>query len=285
MPEQYSDRAAAILEGAVDLHVHTDPDPYADRRMDARELVESAIEHGLGGVVLKSHEYNTQPLAWLLNELYDDIDVFGGMSLDHGVGGLNPEAVRVAMRIGTRIVWFPTFDAAHWRSFRPQQFNSLQPPMRVLEEGLTLRADVHAILDELAEHDGVLATGHLATDETLALVWAARDRDIRTIVTHASFWIPTEAQLEMADLGAYIEHVGGVSLREEDGDEMFATIVEQVRAVGPQHVVISTDLGQAQNPPPPEGFGALIDRLLEAGFSDEEVATMVRDNPRTIVDD
>ena len=284
MPEPYSERAAAILKGAVDIHVHTGPDPYADRRMDARELVEDARTHGLGGVVLKSHEYNTQPLAWLLNELYDDIDVYGGMSLDHGMGGLNPEAVRVAMRIGTRFVWFPTFDAAHWRGYRPQQFNSLQPPIRVLEEGLTLRADVHAILDELAEHDGVLATGHLSTEETLALVWAARDRDIRTIVTHASFWIPTEAQKEMADLGAYIEHVGGLALR-EGGDEAFATIVEQTRAVGPQHVVISTDLGQAANPPPPEGFGVVIDRLLDVGFSDEDVATMVRTNPRTIVDD
>lgn len=282
MTEQYSDRAAAILQGAVDLHVHTAPDPYTDRRMNARELVEDARAHHLGGVVLKSHEYNTQPLAWLLDELYDDIDVYGGMSLDHGVGGLNPEAVRVAMRIGTRIVWFPTFDAAHWRSYRPQQFNSLQPPIRILEEGLTLRADVHAILDELAEHDGVLATGHLSTEETLALVWAARDRDIRTIVTHASFWIPKEAQLEMTDLGAYIEHVAGATLH-EDGDEVFAAIVEQVRAVGPQHVALSTDLGQAQNPPPPEGFGAWIDRFLEAGFSDEEVTTMVRDNPRAIV--
>lgn len=282
MTEQYSDRAAAILQGAVDLHVHTAPDPYTDRRMNARELVEDARAHRLGGVVLKSHEYNTQPLAWLLDELYDDIDVYGGMSLDHGVGGLNPEAVRVAMRIGTRIVWFPTFDAAHWRSYRPQQFNSLQPPIRILEEGLTLRADVHAILDELAEHDGVLATGHLSTEETLALVWAARDRDIRTIVTHASFWIPKEAQLEMTDLGAYIEHVAGATLH-EDGDEVFAAIVEQVRAVGPQHVALSTDLGQAQNPPPPEGFGAWIDRFLEAGFSDEEVTTMVRDNPRAIV--
>ncbi len=284
MAEAYSERAAALLEGAVDMHVHTAPDPYADRRMDARELVEDARKHRLGGVVLKSHEYNTQPLAWLLDEMHDDIDVYGAMSLDHGLGGLNPEAVRVAMRIGTRVVWFPTFDAAHWRSFRPQQFNSQQPPIRILEEGLTLRAEVHAILDELAEHDGVLATGHLSTEETLALVWAARDRDIRTIVTHASFWIPTEAQLEMTDLGAYIEQVGGVTLH-EGGDEAFAAIAEQVRAVGPQHVVLSTDLGQAQNPPPPEGFGAWIDRFLDEGFGDDEVAAMVRTNPRELVGD
>ena len=79
--------ARELLRGAIDVHVHASPDPYAQRRMDAAALVERAVEAGMGGIVLKSHEYNTQPLAWLLNRQHEEIRVYGGIALDHCVGG------------------------------------------------------------------------------------------------------------------------------------------------------------------------------------------------------
>ncbi len=54
-----SDRARALLEGAIDVPVHAAPDPYAARKVDARQLVESAAEAGMAGLVLKSHDYPT----------------------------------------------------------------------------------------------------------------------------------------------------------------------------------------------------------------------------------
>ena len=58
---------------------------------------------------------------------------------------------------------------------------------------------------------------------------------------------------------------------------------DDVRAVGPAHVVLSTDLGQAANPAPPVGFGSWIERFLDAGFSAEDVRRMVQSNPAEVL--
>jgi microsomal dipeptidase-like Zn-dependent dipeptidase len=98
-------------------------------------------------------------------------------------------------------------------------------------------------------------------------------------VSHAtSFRIPVEVQRALTARGAFIEQCAVNSFR-EGGDAAFAAIAADVRAVGPEHVVLSTDLGQAPNPAPPVGFGSWIERFLDAGFSTAEVRRMVQENP------
>ena len=57
---------------------------------------------------------------------------------------------------------------------------------------------------------------------------------------------------------------------------------EAIRATGPEHNVLSTDLGQVQNPPVEDGLALMADRLLEAGFSEQDVRTMAVDNTRRL---
>lgn len=277
-PKRASEEARALLRGAIDVHVHAGPDPYTERRLDARVLVRQAQEAGMAGLVLKSHEYPTQPLAWALDREFEGIRVRGALALDHAVGGLNPAAVAVSLRIGASVIWMPTFDTAHWRTYRPGHRSNDLAGITVLDEEGALLPVCEQILDLIGEHDAVLASGHLSVAETETLVGAARGRGIRSVVTHASFWIPTAVQVALADEGAYIEQCA-VATYGAGGEERLAAIVEQVRAVGVERVVLSTDLGQAQNPDPPEGFAMWIDRFLEAGFGADDVASMVRSNP------
>ncbi len=271
--------ARDLLRGAIDLHAHAGPDPFAERKMDARELVAAASEAGMAGLVLKSHEYPTQSLAWALGGEFDGIEVHGAIALDHGVGGLNPDALETALRIGTSVVWLPTFDAA-WSRDTFGRFNSKGAPIAILDDSGALVPVVHDLLDLIEEHDALLCSGHLSPEETAAVVEASRGRDIRTVVTHATaFGIPLEIQQRAAELGAFIEQCGNVLFR-EDSEEPTNAIIEEVRAVGADHVVLSTDLGQAANPPPPYGFGLWIERFLDAGFDAAEVRRMVQDNPR-----
>ena len=44
--------------------------------------------------------------------------------------------------------------------------------------------------------------------------------------------------------------------------------------------MLSTDLGQTANPPVEDGLGLMADRLLAAGFDEEEVHTMAVVNTR-----
>ena len=58
--------------------------------------------------------------------------------------------------------------------------------------------------------------------------------------------------------------------------------LENIRAAGAEHSVLSTDLGQVSNPPVEDGIAMLADRLLEAGFDEDEVHTMAVVNTRRV---
>ena len=60
-------------------------------------------------------------------------------------------------------------------------------------------------------------------------------------------------------------------------------LFEHVRAVGPEHSVFSSDLGQPFNPPVEDGLPLLADRFLAAGFTEDEVYTMAVRNTRWLV--
>tara|TARA_Y100000588_G_scaffold393157_1_gene507825 strand:+ start:1023 stop:1886 length:864 start_codon:yes stop_codon:yes gene_type:complete len=277
--EDLNHEARELLNGAIDLHAHAAPDPFAERKMDARELVAAASEAGMAGVVLKSHEYPTEPLAWALNSEFDAIKVHGAIALDHGVGGLNPDALETALRIGTRVVWMPTFDSV-WSRDTFGRFNSKGSPITILNETGALKPVIHELLDLISDHSALLCTGHLSPAETSLLVETARQRDIRTIVTHATaFGIPLEVQQRAAELGAFVEQCGNVLFR-NDPEKPTQAIVDEVAAIGAEHIVLSTDLGQVDNPPPPFGFGLWIQCFLDSGFSNAEVLRMVQQNPK-----
>jgi hypothetical protein len=156
-------------------------------------------------------------------------------------------------------------------------------PVRVVDEDGALLAETHAVLDAVARHGMVLATGHLSRDEIFAVVDAAVERRIETIViTHPEFPaqdIGLEDQGRLADKGALLErcfttpHTGKVT---------WERVFEAIRATGPKRSVLSTDLGQVFNPPVEDGLALMADRLLEAGFEEEEIHAMAVTNTRRL---
>src|SRR5262245_1883659 len=100
-----------MLIGAIDLHAHHDPDSYP-RDLDGFEVAKLARDRGLRGLVLKNHWEETAGLAYLARKYATPgFEVFGAVTLDTAVGGVNPQAVRYMIDIvGSRgrIVWMPT---------------------------------------------------------------------------------------------------------------------------------------------------------------------------------
>ena len=82
------------------------------------------------------------------------------------------------------------------------------------------------------------------------------------------------------DLGAYIEHcyttwaTGKVDLE---------TSIEQIKAIGADHVILATDLGQKTNIYPDEGMLAYATKLYEAGMSAEDVRKTTVYNPAALL--
>ena len=105
--------SALNLKGAIDFHVHQGPDSV-DRAIDADDLARLAKKMGMRGMVMKNHWEDTAALAYMVRKEVPGIELFGGITQDLAVGGINLEAVKhmAAMKGGWgRIVWLPTFDA------------------------------------------------------------------------------------------------------------------------------------------------------------------------------
>jgi Family of unknown function (DUF6282) len=295
-----SDRARDLVRGAYDMHVHIAPDTV-ERRIDDVALARRCRELGLAGFQLKSHYTSTAERASVVRGVVPEVEVFGAVTLNRAVGGMNPLAVEIAAREGARTVWLPTVDSlnemtgAHELApgAKPPVWMRLQQelrdqgveiePVRVVDDAGALLPETRAVLDSVARHGMVLATGHLSRDEIFAVVDAAVEAGIATIViTHPEFPaqdIGIEDQVELATKGALLErcfttpHTGKVTW-----ERMF----EAIRATGPEHSVLSTDLGQVFNPPVEDGLPLMADRLLDAGFDEEDIRNMAVTNTRRL---
>ena len=85
----------AQLKGVVDVHVHSDPDSVP-RKLDALDTARLARDAGVRAIVLKNHWAPTVQLAYTVAKVVPGIEIFGAISLDRAVGGVNPEAVKQA---------------------------------------------------------------------------------------------------------------------------------------------------------------------------------------------
>jgi hypothetical protein len=295
-----SDHARELVRGAFDLHVHVGPDVIA-RRIDDVSLARRFRELGLAGFALKSHYVPTAERAAVVRAAVPDVEAIGAIALNRAVGGLNPLAVEVAAREGARIVWLPTVDALNEtaRHERPGPGDKLPAWARMQHElrGLGMEIapvpvvddrghpldDARAVLEVVSRHDMVLATGHLGRDEIFAMVDAAFKQGVRqVVVTHPEFPsqnLSIDDQRELAARGALLERCFTTP---HTGKCTWDHWLGATRAVGSEHSILSTDLGQRANPPVENGLALMADRLLMAGFSEAEVRTMAVENTRRV---
>jgi hypothetical protein len=293
------DNVAEILEGAVDLHVHPAPSPMP-RRMDGAEAARLAGEAGFDAIVVKSHHHSTVMDVLALEQAgvgHGDAKLFGGIALNGAVGGINPMAVDLALKMGGKIVWFPTIASAnHIRHHRehpnlkfPKLTVQLEPerPIEVLNGDGTVIEEVYAVLESIKAHDAILASGHMSPEQITAVLSAAREVGVqRMLVNHPNFVI--EATYEQArhwiELGAYVEH----SLCMYDEESAFHnwdldTLVGWIEAIGPERSILASDLGQMNNPLPTDSFRKITQRLLDRGTPQDHIRTMVSRNPAALL--
>ncbi|MCC8193337.1 MAG: DUF6282 family protein, partial [Deltaproteobacteria bacterium] len=284
---------AMPLEGAFDLHTHSSPSHFP-RRFDDWELAESLCASGMGGAILKFHAGGTAARAALVNKRIGREVLFGSITLNAFVGGLNPVAVEGELLLGAKMVWLPTIHAAnHIAYYGGTEWNHLKAaaPLPHVSEGIAvcgpdgeLLPETRKIIDLVAANDVCLATGHLSPGESAAVCRAAVEAGVRRIVlTHPDFEtqaIPLAAQIELARMGVLIEKtaiplkLGHVTVQE---------MARSINAIGAEHCLIATDFGQRDNPEIPGGLRAFMETLHENGVSIEHLRRMVIDNARYVL--
>ena len=289
-----------LVRGGFDSHIHIAPDTV-ERRIDDVSLARRFDEVGLVGFILKSHYNSTAERAAVVRRVVPGIEARGAIVLNRAVGGMNAIAVEIAGREGARTVWMPTVDSANEREhlaamgpdanlpvwakleFELRDAGIDADPVAVVDADGAVLPETRDVLAAIARNDMVLATGHLSNEEAGAVVDAAFDAGVRNVVvTHPDFPsqnMPVHQQVELAGRGAFVERC---FTQPHTGKCSWEQWVDGIRAVGAERTVLSTDLGQVKNPPVEDGLPLMAARLLDAGFSEQEVRTMAVTNTRRV---
>ncbi len=278
-----------LVAGSIDMHMHPGI-AGGFSRVDAIEAARQAQQARMKAIVLKSHNY-TAAVAIIVNQLVPDIKVFGSICLDYEIGGLNIHALENSIMLGARVVWMPTFSSANSINMMKAQGLPLKGEgFSIIDKAGKLVPEMEPILSLIQKNNMVLATGHISPREIFALVEEAKRVGIKKIIithpTDKEFMeevLTIEEMQQLAEAGAFMEFTIIGILPNEFGHDP-AQLVKVIKTIGPEHCIVSTDLGQPQNPLPVEGMRLFISTLLHHGISPEEIELMVKSNPAGLLD-
>lgn len=281
------------MTGVIDMHVHTGPDLFP-RLGDDAEIARGCASVGMSGMAVKCHFEGTAVRAHLVNQMVPDFTMYGGITLNYPVGGINPTAVHACLALGGRVVWMPSGHSAYHAEITGtlggwgNDFMRLRNPVgatgiTVLDDG-ELIDDAREVIRLVAQTSSLLATSHLSPTEILAVLDDAATVDARVLVNHVMYMPDCDYDFieEMVRRGAMVE-VCSVLVSGFWDRLKLENVVQIIERVGADHVVLASDGGGIQTPVPHESLRVLLDNLLHAGVPEDGLRRMVVDNPRELL--
>lgn len=269
------------LKGVIDMHVHSNPD-IRHRAYDDFELMEAAIRTGARAIVIKTHQGTTVDRAYLCNrhnELVHQGDnnftMFGSITLNRQMGGINPHAVESGLKLGGKVVWLPTQSA---RNTKLKMNQPTEGCVDVFKDGKPV-PELKDIFQLIKDFDVVLGTGHISPEECFRMVEAARDAGVKkVVVTHPEWWLvgmSLEEQVRIVkDYDVILEHCFAQPMGGAKYKSNLPMNLEAIKACGYKNVMVSTDGGQVENPNWEIALAKYIDYLADNGIPQEEIYYM-----------
>jgi hypothetical protein len=286
-----------IIKKAIDLHFHVEPD-ILPRKYNAFSLAKSQVGK-IGKICIKSHTFPTVDWAKIVNDTRGKNFWIGCITLNNVVGGMTDVVIYAATKIfkSPLVVWFPTVHAENflkrskeefrkeWTNdptFVPRKSKEVKP-VRIIENG-KLRKEVINVLRAIREFNCILATGHISWKESKKVVEEAIKIGVRKIIiTHPIYQLidmPINVQKELAKKETFIEHC--YSMYSIDKIP-FDKIVKQIKAIGPENCILSSDTGQPFSPDSNEALKEFAFRLIKKGISEDEIEMMIIENPTRLI--
>ncbi len=219
-------KSREFLKGAIDLHVH--PGPHLLSSPRSTDPVSNAIEArdaGMRAYVIMDVFNLTTGIAWLVNQVVQGIDVYGGIILNTVYGGMNPRAVKTAVYYGSgaRYISFGAH-STYYQAYKEGRYDEdgkwillrEKYPKFVQEElSRCIRIPEGKPTPELAEILEVIAanpqiylvTGHVSNQEAFRLIELSKEYGIKKVlVSNAVVENMSDEEIGKAIAsGAYLE--------------------------------------------------------------------------------
>jgi hypothetical protein len=280
-------KARELMNDSIDIHMHTGPDIFK-RSVNDIEAAQQAKEAGLRAILIKNHLFPTQERAKVASEIVD-FNVFGSISLNYTVGGLNTHAVETSIKLGAKEVWMPTFHSARFISNAmtiPAMAKELPKGIKgisILGSNGELLPEVFEILDIIAKNDVILGTGHISKSEGMKLLDAIKSTGIKKVLlTHPMIEFLDYQVDEMKsaiDNGALLEHDWIICTPQAKNPTPPKKIADVIREIGAEFCILASDGGQRINPPPVKMIEQFVVEMLRNGISEDDITVMLSENP------
>lgn len=290
-----------ILQQSIDLHVHIGPE-IIPRKFTLPELLKSE-KNKLKGIAVKNHFFPT--VAMGNEKIFNQKNPFviNSVTLNNYLGGFNTDIIRASAELSSRpiIVWFPTLHTncflkgekfeipKEWIASKLRKKIKLRlaqniKKLTIFDKSGKIKKEVKKILETMKQYNAILATGHLSWQESQKLIKYAVKIGLRKIIiTHPVYTkinMPIEIQKELANLGAYIEHCFSMYLIDKIA---IKKIVKQIKEVGSENCILSSDIGQTFSPKPSEALKKFIQLLKKEGIIEKEIKKMLVVNPNQLI--
>lgn len=271
----------ASLRGVIDMHVHSNPD-IRHRAYDDFELMEAGIRTGARAIVIKTHQGTTMDRAYLCNRHNEilhnksnNFTMFGSITLNQVVGGINPKAVESALKLGAKVVWLPTQSA---KNHLEKHHQSTDGCVEVIKDG-TIIPELKAVFQLIKDYDAVLGTGHISPKECFTVVEEAKKTGLdKIVITHPEWWLvdmSLDDQVRMVkDYHVFLEHCYAQPTGGGNYKSNLSMNLEAIRACGYKNVMVCTDGGQVENPFWELALEEYMQYLLDHGIPKEQVIYM-----------
>ncbi len=296
-------RIYEMLEGAIDIHLHPHPDS-SPRLLNDLEAAAQAKAVGMRAISIKCHASATPDRAYIAEQAVGGgIKVFGILCLNPAVGGLNPEAVRMAIRMGAKGIWATSMSEHEVQYVRRSRalMGAETMDMTYPEKGITIfdddgriKPEVVDIIEQVAAADIMLSTGHLSVQEAHVLLDEANKAGVKKLVVHTVNYhtmnYPLEDLQKMVEVNGALLEFGFTSLPgpiwgpvDPSRNISLDDVCHSIRTVGVENCVLSTDSGQFTSPTPIECMRLWFELLKVKGFTREEYDIMAKVNPAKLL--
>lgn len=277
----------ALMEDAIDTHAHGASDPF-ERLQFEDEIGIDCTRNRMKAVVIKTW-YTPSASRTALVQRYVDrwaeehgmrpTLLYGGVTLNASVGGLNPEAVRKCLGFPRfKYVWMPMADSYYHQLI---VFNRKNAGIHFLDESGKLVPAAEEILRIIADNDLVLACGHYPYRDAIVLMEAAKRLGVRRMeivhptLIHSKHTLPQMKEMAREGVKIGLMGIASVNVRFLEGIRWYFRTIRELS----DHMILGSDAGQIQNPRHVDGLRWLVKVLLAYGITPAEITRIYKTNP------